>query len=93
MRIRDEQRIGTHFRCDAHIPSTVTEVVILDISTTGCRLSEENRIAQVGATIVLHLGDLREASGQIAWRKDDECGVRFHKPINTDLIDWIAAQS
>ena len=50
-------------------------------------------MAQVGATIILRLGDLREASGQIAWKQNAECGVVFHKPINTDLIDWIAAQS
>lgn len=92
MRARDEARVDLNYSCIARFPSGEVEVLIVEVSTGGCRLSSCNLLAQVGATVILELGKLRHTSGEIVWRNGDQCGVRFHRALKIDVLDWLAAR-
>ena len=91
MAMRKDDRLETRRPTRARFPTSEVEVVLLDLSTAGCRIETDNEFAQVGATIVLTLLAEHEAAGQIAWRRDGECGVRFYKEVSTLVIDQVGA--
>lgn len=92
MKVRGQERVKTHFFSVARVPGSHAEVMIVDVSETGCKIVTDSRSAQIGATIILSLPHEEYASGQMVWKRGDECGVHFHKPISLDSIDSIAAQ-
>ena len=91
MKVREQERVETQFVSHARVPASHADVMILDVSETGCRIVTDSRSAQIGATIILSLPHEEYASGQIVWKRRKECGVHFHKPIGLDTIDGIAA--
>ena len=91
MKVREQERVQTHFFSAARVPASLAEVTIVDVSETGCRIVTDNQSAQIGATIILSLPHEVYASGQIVWKRKSECGVHFHKPIGMGTIDGIAA--
>jgi hypothetical protein len=90
MRERGEERIATAIATIARIPASQTEILVLDLSTQGCRIKTDSGSVQVGATIILRLSDRDEAAGQIIWKKADQCGIRFFKHLSEEALDWIA---
>ncbi|MFB0614216.1 PilZ domain-containing protein [Aurantiacibacter poecillastricola] len=93
MHDRESQRVGIRFPCAAQLPGSTLDVVVLDITPSGCRLATASGLAKIGATIVLLFSDRLDAAGQIVWRDEWECGVMFHEHISENTIDWLAAQS
>ena len=91
MKVREQERIQTHFLSAARIPASQAEVTIVDVSETGCRIITDCKSAKIGTTIILALPNDQYASGQIVWIHLEECGVHFHKPVSLDSIDSIAA--
>lgn len=91
MKVREQERVQTHFFSAARLPASHVDVTILDVSETGCRIVTDCRAARIGATIILSLPHGEYASGQIVWKLRTEGGVQFHKPIGLDTIDGIAA--
>ena len=91
MKVREQERIQTHFFSVARAPASLANVTIVDVSETGCRFVTDNISVQIGTTIILSLPHEEYASGQIVWTLSNECGVHFHKPISLDSIDSIAA--
>lgn len=73
------------------MPAAKASVVVLDVSTTGCRIRAGSEFAQVGATILLKVSPRDELAGQVVWRDRGECGVHFHKAIGDDVVDRIAS--
>jgi hypothetical protein len=91
MRTRGEDRIATAILVSARMPASEADVVVLDLSSRGCRIQTKSSFVQVGATILLRLSDRDEAAGQIVWKDLDHYGVKFHDEISDEAIDWIAA--
>ena len=91
MKTRRQERLTTQLSILARVPAVHVAVTLLDISTSGCRIETDSELAQVGATILLTFSDQFEAAGEVAWRKEGECGVKFHKDIPEETVDRIAA--
>lgn len=66
-------------------PNGSGPVRVRNLSAHGALLEGPN-LPEEGATMILKRGSLA-ASGEIAWSKDQHCGVRFDRPIRLD--EWV----
>lgn len=92
MKERIENRVPTWFHTEARFPDDSAIVCVMDISTFGCRLLIDSRVPKIGMTLVLKLAEERYASGEIVRVIENDCGVRFHRPLPIELIDQVAAR-
>jgi hypothetical protein len=89
MKVRKELRFATHIATNARVPSSAVDVVVLDVSTTGCLIQTQSILAQVGATILLRLSDIGEVAGELVWKDKNHCGVKFFTPLAEESIDLV----
>jgi hypothetical protein len=89
MEHRRTDRFSTHLQVRGRIPASPIAATILDVSTTGCRLEAASPLVKPGATILLDLPGGGAVAGQIVWRDDAECGVKFHEQISGRIIAQI----
>lgn len=90
MQEREEERIATAIAAHARVPAFTAEIVVLDLSTRGCRIQACSGFAQIGSTILFRLSDRNEVAGQIIWKNSHQFGVRFFNDLPQKAIDWIA---
>ena len=80
-------RIRTHRRLTARIPALPVEVVVLNISTAGCKLRSEKFPFQIGSTVQLSGGARSDFAGQVVWAKGNECGIKFFKALSSRELE------
>lgn len=90
MWVRGEQRFTSNVPVMARLPDSNIDVVVVDVSATGCRLRTRSRDVQVGATILLEFEGIEEIAGQIAWSERRQFGVRFNRILPEATLDQIA---
>lgn len=93
MKIRKAERFATHIATNARVPASAVDVVVLDVSTIGCLIQTQSMLAQVGATILLRLSDRDAVAGEIVWKDQNRCGVKFSRPISEESIDWVETRN
>ena len=63
---------------------------LLDLSLTGCRVSEVH--IRVGQKIWVTLGDLSGIEAVATWTRTGETGLRFEVPLHVAVFDHIVAK-
>ncbi len=72
------------------VPATPISALLLNISLTGCLLeTQESSVVSKGATIMLTVSGSITLTGQVAWGRGNSFGVRYHKPIDDDVLATI----
>ena len=83
---RKAERFASFVKTEARVPATRVGVTILDISSSGCKLSTQSKLAQVGASIVVSLTDDVVVGGWIVWKSGEVCGVEFDEALNQSFM-------
>jgi hypothetical protein len=61
------------------------------ISTSGCRLTEDDCPLAVGDLIELHLGPVGPIDATVRWTRDGKAGVQFQAALEPAIVDFFAA--
>jgi PilZ domain len=64
---------------------------VVDISTTGARLSAPELPAQ-GEDLIFR-ADCLQAFGHVVWSKDGECGIEFESPVTAASVELLRAHA
>lgn len=83
---RSDPRANVFLMAVLCAPNRSGPVRVRNLSAHGALL-EGSDLPEVGTTMILRRGSLA-ASGEIAWSRDEHCGVRFDWPIGLD--EWVA---
>lgn len=86
---RREERRGLSL--GAHIRSVKTrlDLSIIDISTTGCRVSGVFDNIKVGELITIRPDGLGEMSAAVVWIDGDRAGLEFDFPMRREIVDCL----
>jgi hypothetical protein len=85
MERRQSYRTVTNREVTGRAPATPIAGTLLDISDTGCLLRSAAKLLP-GTTIVLELSATEHVAGQIAWRKGDRSGIKFHEKLCSETL-------
>ena len=67
------------------------EVRLLDLSATGFRAACEAKVI-IGLAVQLEVPGIGEVEALVSWRRGEQFGARFLKPIDLDRCEWSAGQ-
>ena len=76
----------------AHIRSVKTklDLSIIDISTTGCRVSGVFDNIRVGELITIRPEGLGELSAAVIWIEGDQAGLEFDFPLRQQIVECLS---
>lgn len=80
MQTRTTNRQGSNIVLRCRVPVERVQVILCDISETGCRIELFDGHVSKGSTIFFEIDARNELAGQVVWVRGNEAGVRFmHK--------------
>ena len=82
MERRTSTRVPTRLKRTCRVPATPQEILVLDISSTGCRAKLTN-CAIPGSTIHVDLAPGVRFSGEVVWSSGQLAGIRFDRRLTT----------
>ena len=65
------------------------EVTVLDLSETGCRISDPKWSLKEGAPISIRIGPIGPVDASVRWRKEQQVGIRFGNPLYPSVLEHI----
>jgi len=66
---------------------TSRAVVVTDVSPTGAKLVGRH-LPRQGSDVLLSVGSV-ELFGEIAWHRNDECGIAFESSLDSEVTDHL----
>ena len=63
------------------------DVIVSDLSTTGCKFEDRLSNLRIGSNISIRIGNIGPISGQVKWIDDFTLGVQFLTPIQQYVLD------
>jgi len=71
-------------------PSRQTQIRIIDISVSGCRLRDRKGEYERGQCLTFSLNGEVVVEGIVRWWRDYQCGVEFLAPLPQDILTAVA---
>ena len=83
---RGDERLECNVATLCRVPATPCRARLLDVSRTGCRFSTVDAMAvPEGSTVHFDFGPGRRVTGQVMWSGPQSAGVRFARPLSSEL--------
>ena len=81
---RSEPRDSVFMRANLTGKMVEMSVTVRNLSSRGAMIAGAG-CGPVGSEVTLHLHNIGDVHGTVAWARDDNCGIRFSHPIDPHL--------
>ncbi len=75
------------------LPASEHDCQILDLSATGMRVVASGALVNIGEQVAVETQGFPLFLGTVTWRREDEFGVRFARPISGDILQGLISFS
>lgn len=63
------------------------DVVVTDLSTTGCKFEDRINNLRTGSIISIRIGNIGPLTAQVQWMENSTIGVRFDSTLHASVLD------